>query len=277
MAPQSATFGERRAQLSSQALRCRKEVRWPSSGVRPIGTKRSSPSRTASCSTARTSRPILASGSGSISASVQPSPEWKRGSHSRPSCEPESGWLSLPTQTASATSPASWASDDCNHFRSRWADARLTEGAISAAAPGDHAADRRGRREIASLVGVAPFAKDSGRKTGQRRIKAGRSAPPQRALFGRHERGSLQPGSQGNVREAHRRREATEGCLHRTGSEASDDPQCDGAGWDDVAAGHARNESSITVACWAAWRPSSIALSTVAANSGGQLPRYFGQ
>jgi transposase len=34
-----------------------------------------------------------------------------------------------------------------------------------------------GRREVASLVGLAPFAKDSGRKTGQRRIKAGRSAP----------------------------------------------------------------------------------------------------
>lgn len=34
-----------------------------------------------------------------------------------------------------------------------------------------------GRKQIASLVGLAPFAKDSGRKTGQRRIRAGRSAP----------------------------------------------------------------------------------------------------
>jgi transposase len=34
-----------------------------------------------------------------------------------------------------------------------------------------------GRRQISSLVGVAPFAKDSGRKTGQRRIRAGRSGP----------------------------------------------------------------------------------------------------
>jgi transposase len=34
-----------------------------------------------------------------------------------------------------------------------------------------------GRREIASLVGVAPFAKDSGKKSGYRRIRAGRSAP----------------------------------------------------------------------------------------------------
>ena len=34
-----------------------------------------------------------------------------------------------------------------------------------------------GRREIASLVGLAPFARDSGRKTGQRRIRAGRSGP----------------------------------------------------------------------------------------------------
>jgi transposase len=34
-----------------------------------------------------------------------------------------------------------------------------------------------GRREIASLVGVAPFAKDSGRKSGYRRIRAGRAAP----------------------------------------------------------------------------------------------------
>jgi transposase len=34
-----------------------------------------------------------------------------------------------------------------------------------------------GRRQIASLVGLAPFAKDSGRKTGLRRSRAGRSAP----------------------------------------------------------------------------------------------------
>ena len=33
------------------------------------------------------------------------------------------------------------------------------------------------RREIASLVGLAPFARDSGKKTGYRRIRAGRSAP----------------------------------------------------------------------------------------------------
>ena len=34
-----------------------------------------------------------------------------------------------------------------------------------------------GRRQIASLVGIAPFANDSGKKTGYRRIRAGRSAP----------------------------------------------------------------------------------------------------
>jgi transposase len=34
-----------------------------------------------------------------------------------------------------------------------------------------------GRRQISSLAGLAPFAKDSGRKTGQRRIRAGRSGP----------------------------------------------------------------------------------------------------
>lgn len=34
-----------------------------------------------------------------------------------------------------------------------------------------------GRREIASLVAVAPFAKDSGKKSGYRRIRAGRAAP----------------------------------------------------------------------------------------------------
>ncbi len=33
------------------------------------------------------------------------------------------------------------------------------------------------RKQITSLVGLAPFSKDSGRKTGQRRIRAGRSAP----------------------------------------------------------------------------------------------------
>lgn len=34
-----------------------------------------------------------------------------------------------------------------------------------------------GRRQIASLVGIAPFAKDSGKKSGYRRIRAGRAAP----------------------------------------------------------------------------------------------------
>lgn len=34
-----------------------------------------------------------------------------------------------------------------------------------------------GRRQIASLVGVAPFANDSGKKTGHRRIRAGRPGP----------------------------------------------------------------------------------------------------
>jgi len=34
-----------------------------------------------------------------------------------------------------------------------------------------------GRRQIASLVGIAPFANDSGKKTGHRRIRAGRSGP----------------------------------------------------------------------------------------------------
>ena len=34
-----------------------------------------------------------------------------------------------------------------------------------------------GRRQITSLVGLAPFAKDSGKKIGYRRIRAGRSAP----------------------------------------------------------------------------------------------------
>jgi transposase len=34
-----------------------------------------------------------------------------------------------------------------------------------------------GRRQISSLVGLAPFAKDSGKKSGYRRIRAGRAAP----------------------------------------------------------------------------------------------------
>jgi transposase len=33
------------------------------------------------------------------------------------------------------------------------------------------------RRQIAAPVGIAPFARDSGKKTGKRRIRAGRSAP----------------------------------------------------------------------------------------------------
>jgi len=34
-----------------------------------------------------------------------------------------------------------------------------------------------GRKQISSLVGLAPFAKDSGRKSGNRRIRAGRTGP----------------------------------------------------------------------------------------------------
>ena len=34
-----------------------------------------------------------------------------------------------------------------------------------------------GRRQITSLVGLAPFAKDIGKKSGYRRIRAGRAAP----------------------------------------------------------------------------------------------------
>jgi transposase len=34
-----------------------------------------------------------------------------------------------------------------------------------------------GRRQIASLVGIAPFANDSGKRAGYRRIRAGRAAP----------------------------------------------------------------------------------------------------
>ncbi len=34
-----------------------------------------------------------------------------------------------------------------------------------------------GRKQISSLVGLAPFAKDSGRKSGKRRIRAGRTGP----------------------------------------------------------------------------------------------------
>lgn len=34
-----------------------------------------------------------------------------------------------------------------------------------------------GRKQIAALVGVAPYANDSGKKTGKRQIRAGRSAP----------------------------------------------------------------------------------------------------
>jgi transposase len=34
-----------------------------------------------------------------------------------------------------------------------------------------------GRKQIASLVGIAPFANDSGKKSGHRRIRAGRSGP----------------------------------------------------------------------------------------------------
>jgi transposase len=40
-----------------------------------------------------------------------------------------------------------------------------------------------GRREIASLVGVAPFARDSGAMRGVRRIRGGRASPPARGAL----------------------------------------------------------------------------------------------
>ena len=45
------------------------------------------------------------------------------------------------------------------------------------AAPGATLRRRPGSMAIAALAGLAPFARDSGRKTGQRRIQGGRAAP----------------------------------------------------------------------------------------------------
>jgi transposase len=82
------------------------------------------------------------------------------------------------------------------------------------------------RRQISSLVGLAPIAKDSGKKSGMRRIRAGRAAVG--ALLGSAERGAVQPGAQADVRAVARGGQAEEGRADRDRAEAAHHPQCHG-------------------------------------------------
>jgi hypothetical protein len=93
------------------------------------------------------------------------------------------------------------------------------------------------RRQITSLVGLAPFAKDSGRKTGQGRIRAGRSAPRTALYLAAMNGARFNPGSQSNVRSTDRCRETAQGGLDRARPETADDPERDGAGRNELAGG----------------------------------------
>lgn len=85
-------------------------------------------------------------------------------------------------------------------------------------------------KQIATLAGVAPLARDSGTLRGRRMVWGGRAgvrtALYLAALCGRR----WHPQSASVLRTAPRRREADEGRAHRLCPETADDPQRDGAG-----------------------------------------------
>ena len=66
---------------------------------------------------------------------------------------------------------------------------------------------RLNRREIAALVGVAPFNNDSGNRCGQRSIRGGRAEVRLRAVHGHCDRGALQRPDPHRLRAAARRRQ----------------------------------------------------------------------
>ena len=94
---------------------------------------------------------------------------------------------------------------------------------------------RVNRKQIAALVGVAPFNRDSGRLRGHRTIWGGR-APVRRALY----MAALVATRRNPVIRLFYQRlhgwQSPEGCVGRRDAEAADDAQCDGAYGDSLAA-----------------------------------------
>ena len=82
------------------------------------------------------------------------------------------------------------------------------------------------RRQVAALVGVAPFNRDSGRLCGRRTIWGGR-AGARRALHGRAQRQPLQPADPRLLPAPARGWQAQEAGPHRLHAQAARDPQRD--------------------------------------------------
>ena len=78
------------------------------------------------------------------------------------------------------------------------------------------------RKQIAALVGVAPMNRDSGAMRGKRSICGGPGPGARRALYGRLDSLSLQPGNPGFLPTAVGCRQAQESCSHRMYAQAAD-------------------------------------------------------
>ena len=78
------------------------------------------------------------------------------------------------------------------------------------------------RKQIAALVGVAPMNRDSGAMRGKRSIWGGPGPGARRALYGRLDSLSLQPGNPGFLPTAVGCRQAQESCSHRMYAQAAD-------------------------------------------------------
>ena len=84
---------------------------------------------------------------------------------------------------------------------------------------------RLNRREIAALVGVAPFNRDSGQFRGRRTTWGGRKVGAQRPVHGHISGHTSQSGHQGVLRQAVRGGQGEEGSADRSDEEAADDHQ----------------------------------------------------
>ena len=81
-------------------------------------------------------------------------------------------------------------------------------------------------KAVASLAGVAPFARDSGLMKGRRTIWGGRKTVRHRALHGHPGRHAPQPHDQSLLRTPARRRQGQETRAHRLHAQAPGHPQC---------------------------------------------------
>ena len=85
------------------------------------------------------------------------------------------------------------------------------------------------RRQITSLVGLAPYARDSGRKSGMRKIRGGRTGPRTALYLAAMNAARFNPVLKDLLPAPPRRREARQGRLRRRRQKAAHASQCDGA------------------------------------------------